>query len=758
VDRRDFEAQCRLARVWRRLGKADAAIESYRRALICDPGSPAAALELGDVLREQGRLRETITSLKAALEHNPNAAELHRALVDALVAHDGLDAAYTFYGLVRCDAGQIEIQAGDILCCAVVRNEAPRLPYFLSYYRRRGVARFLIVDNGSTDGTLPYLLAQPDVYTWRSSCSFNRANFGAAWFEVLLRQYGVAHWCLIVDADELLVYAEYEQRSLPDLCRDLDRKGKRALSAVLVDMYAETSVAGTHYTPGEDFLALCPYFDRRFFHTRHQQWGPYQNQVGYFGGMRQRVFGEQGSYYLSKVPLIKYGPDCILAGGQHWTNRPRAEIANETGCLLHFKYFSTFPAYVRQEVARKEHYAHAVQYDQYARALDGDQPLILYDPAHSVRFLNSRQLLELGIIQRDADTMPPARAVAHVEFPAVAPLEPGTPRPFWSVMITAYTRVDYVARALRSVLDQAPEPHCMQIEVVNDAADLDTAAALEAIVREVGGGRVTFYRHPEHCGHPGIFNLCVRRARGHWVHILHDDDWVAPDFYAALGTGIARAPEVGAAFCRQIRTDAAGGQQWISWLERESPGLLEGWLDRIAVMCRVQFSAMVVKRLAYEAVSGFCPQAASAFDWDMWKRLALRFPVWYEPRALAYFFQGGASETHHLARSGTQIAHARQAIAIARTYLPSDRVDDLSREAMQQYAVYARALAEQHWRRGDREAAIATIQEGLACDPTDALERDLLRLLRAAEDLPSMAARHYLAPPLGGAPMSGWPG
>ena len=43
------------------------------------------------------------------------------------------------------------IAPGDILLVMVVRNEALRLPYFLDYYRRLGVAQFLVVDNDSTE-------------------------------------------------------------------------------------------------------------------------------------------------------------------------------------------------------------------------------------------------------------------------------------------------------------------------------------------------------------------------------------------------------------------------------------------------------------------------------------------------------------------------------------------------------------------------------------------------------------------------------
>ena len=79
------------------------------------------------------------------------------------------------------------IGARDILLFATIRNERVRLPYFLKYYRDLGIGHFLIVDNGSTDGSLDYLKDQPDVSIWHSSQNYKRARFGMDWMNWLLR-------------------------------------------------------------------------------------------------------------------------------------------------------------------------------------------------------------------------------------------------------------------------------------------------------------------------------------------------------------------------------------------------------------------------------------------------------------------------------------------------------------------------------------------------------------------------------------------
>ena len=437
--------------------------------------------------------------------------------------------------------------------------------------------------------------------------------------------------------------------------------------------------------------------------------GPYRNVTFHFGGARQRVFGEGAEYLVTKVPLLKYGPDVVLAGGQHWTSIPADRIEPGGVCVLHFKYFASFMDYARLEAAREEHSQNGPQYKVYSEGLDMQPALNLYDPDHSVQYEDTRQLAHFDILGAG----PPEPAF---EFPTIAARPGDGSPPFWSVMITVYDRLRYIESVLQSVLEQAGDD--MQIEIVSDGGDPALQAELQTRVARVAnaagaaGDRVNVYCHPTNLGHPHIFNLCIERAAGRWVHILHDDDGVRPGFYAQLRAGI-EGSEAAAAFCRHDILDVDGNATWTSWLERETAGIIAGWLERIAVECRLQFSAMVVRRSVYEQLGGFCAQAGSAFDWEMWKRIGANYPVWYEPRRLAFTRRDGSTESDGLLLSGGQIADSLKTFAISQTYLPRDFGPQLSEKARERFALYGLNLAQNQLRAGDGDAALANIRESL---------------------------------------------
>jgi len=396
---------------------------------------------------------------------------------------------------------------------------------------------------------------------------------------------------------------------------------------------------------------------------------------------------------------------------------------------MHFKFFSSFHVYAQNEARREVHAMGAEQYKAYDRKLTEDPDICLYDPDESVRLEGTAQLRALGVLEPEPELPAPRRPAIPASRLEAAPTG-AVQRPFWSVMITVYDRIGNLARVLPSVLAQARDD--MQIEVFCDGGDAERQRAAAAEVERIGGGRVGFHGPAERLGHPHIFNRALSRADGAWMHILHDDDWLEPGFYAALRQVIDANPEAGAAFCQQriAHQGAEAATPWTSWVERETPGIVDDWLGRIAVECRVQFSGMTARRSVYESLGGFCADAGSAFDWEMWIRIAAAHPVAFVPEVLVNIGRDASAESSGLSSSGAQVRDALAVIDLAAPFLPAARAAGLTAKARDRIATYALEVAERCLERGDAAAALANLRAAVHGRPSPHTLRALVELLR----------------------------
>ena len=174
------------------------------------------------------------------------------------------------------------LPAKPVLLFSTMRNERIRLPYFLAYYRRLGIDHFLIVDNGSDDGTREFLAEQPDVSLWSATAGYRQSRYGMDWLMHLLRRHGHGRWCLTVDVDEFLVYPFCETRPLRALTDWLDSAETSSFSAMMLDMYPKGAMHEQPYREGQNPFEIAQYFDsgnyvisrNRFYRNLWIQGGP----------------------------------------------------------------------------------------------------------------------------------------------------------------------------------------------------------------------------------------------------------------------------------------------------------------------------------------------------------------------------------------------------------------------------------------------------------------------------------------------------
>jgi len=297
-----------------------------------------------------------------------------------------------------------DIRPNDVLCFVTLRNERVRLPYFLNYYRDRGVSHFIFVDNDSTDGTREYLAAQGDCSVWMSQGSYKRSRFGMDWINALLRQFGHGHWCVVVDPDEFLVYPFCDTRPIPALTDWLESSSIKSFGAMLLDMYPKGAITTQPYSEGQNPFDIACWFDSgNYMIDRNWDYGNLWIQ----GGPRARLFFDEKperAPALNKIPLIKWDKSFAYASSTHML-LPRGlnlvfdEWGGEkaSGVLMHAKFLDTFTTKAREELQRKQHYANSHEYKAYHAGLNEDPNLWC---KWSERYINWRQLEILGLMSK----------------------------------------------------------------------------------------------------------------------------------------------------------------------------------------------------------------------------------------------------------------------------------------------------------------------------------------------------------------------
>lgn len=268
--------------------------------------------------------------------------------------------------------------------------------------------------------------------------------------------------------------------------------------------------------------------------------------------------------------------------------------------------------------------------------------------------------------------------------PEIKPLPSEVRRPLWSVMIPAYNCSQYLIENIRSVLQQAPGPERMQIEVVDDCS---TDTDVESLVREISNGRVGFFRQSQNVGSLRNFETCLNRATGHYVHLLHGDDLLNPGFYAEIEKLFTRFPEAGAAFTGFIFVDEQNERLYDNPVLLSEPGILQNWLIRIASSQLIQVPAMVVKRSVYEKLGGFYGVHYGE-DWEMWARIAASYPVAHSPERLARYRVHRDNITSRYFLTGQSMTDAIQVVNTIQNYLPSAQRAGAKRAAKKHLAYY----------------------------------------------------------------------
>jgi hypothetical protein len=152
----------------------------------------------------------------------------------------------------------------------------------------------------------------------------------------------------------------------------------------------------------------------------------------------------------------------------------------------------------------------------------------------------------------------------------------------------------------------------------------------------------------------GNWNACIQRAKGSFIHILHQDDFVANGYYKEIKNLADNYPDVGLYSTRTFFVDE---QSIITWMthrirELEQPATaLEPFFYKTPIQC----AGVTVRRTSYQSLGGFRPNLGYVADCEMWARITGAHRAVVSPKVLASYRQCHGTETHRVSRTAEGI-------------------------------------------------------------------------------------------------------
>lgn len=267
-----------------------------------------------------------------------------------------------------------------------VKDELERMKLIYEHYRKLGIKQFIIIDNGSTDGTMQFVEAQPGTRVYRVDEPFLTPK-KEAWIARVLALTGYNRWYVVVDADELIDYVGSERHSVKELIESHHNNGHSRLQGYMVDMYAQADVFAADCAYSE-IPEVFSYFDTGSYFEKSS------NSI--FGGPRHRVFGLNN--YLSKQAIFCYLPDMLYhnchslhwPGHEHWIEM--------CFVLRHYKFLKTDLQFYQERVKKKNYYNDSEEYKAIFDTMEhGQAPSLYYK--ESTHYINSESLRSLPFIK-----------------------------------------------------------------------------------------------------------------------------------------------------------------------------------------------------------------------------------------------------------------------------------------------------------------------------------------------------------------------
>ena len=189
-------------------------------------------------------------------------------------------------------------------------------------------------------------------------------------------------------------------------------------------------------------------------------------------------------------------------------------------------------------------------------------------------------------------------------------------KPAVSVIITTYNRRTFVREAIVSVLKQEFSDY--EIIVVDDGSTDGTEKVLRAF-------KNIHYFYQKNQGVSRARNQGLKLTRGNLISFLDSDDLWTPKKLSVQTEVMRKNPGMKVTYTDEI---------WIRRGNRVNPKIkhrkYSGWIfEKCLPLCIISPSSVMLRREVFDDVGAFDENLPACEDYDLWLRIAARFPIFF---------------------------------------------------------------------------------------------------------------------------------
>ena len=209
-----------------------------------------------------------------------------------------------------------------------------------------------------------------------------------------------------------------------------------------------------------------------------------------------------------------------------------------------------------------------------------------------------------------------------------------------SVVIPTFNRAHVLPRALNSVLAQTLRP--LEVLVVDDGSTDATEALLHSRYADETFPSVRPLTCPEQ-GVSAARNHGIRESSGQWIALLDSDDAWTPEKLEQQHRALQRSPDH--KICHTDEVWIRNGKRVNQMKKHAKPG---GWIfNECLPLCCISPSSVLIHRSIFDDVGLFDEDLPVCEDYDLWLRVACRYPVLLVDEKLTIKYGGHPDQLSH---------------------------------------------------------------------------------------------------------------